>query len=361
LKHTTTPSTYSSNISVSSSSSSSTTVIDTEDAFSQISQMRSNNVFETRKNITASNMTIHVGSFSYVGPVVANIPSAPIWHQPFFLDLFADCYVNKLVPSAHSSAHQSSILRMHIALDAIHNAMRVVNYIEIEDEPIRESFKSIKGIFYEAFSFCNLIPQRDNNGDRGDSTQTLSYIVTLLLRLKSLNVGDSAIIPCSWPYGDGWTDSEKKSNPDKLGKEHAILLVVTKYRDNTDSNYYFAVINTGDDASRGLNRHAVSVDLTDGSILRNVSFQLTAIPNHKILNSAFWLLIFNSTITPNTKFGCQYFYEKLIPYLTSMPILSAIQLGIYLNLYIYWSIYMSLYQSITNAILKYRYGITNWF
>lgn len=150
----------------------------------------------------------------------------------------------------------------------------------------------------------------------------------MLLRLKGLDIGESCIVPCSWPYGDGWTDAEKKANPGKLGKEHAILLVVTKYRDNTDSNYYFAVINTGDDVSRGLNRHAVSIDLTDGSVLRNISFQLTAVPNHKILNSAFWLLIFNATITPNTKFGCQYFYEKMIPYLTSMPILSAIQLGI---------------------------------
>lgn len=50
---------------------------------------------------------------------------------------------------------------------------------------------------------------------------------------------------------------------------------------------FLAVINTGN-GDDSLDYHAASVDPSDGTILRNVAFQLTNIPNARIDNTAFW-------------------------------------------------------------------------
>ena len=80
-----------------------------------------------------------------------------------------------------------------------------------------------------------------------------------------------------------------------------------------------------------MERHACDVDKKDGSILRNISFQLTKIPETRITNTPFWVFVFKSCVHPNPKFGSTFFYERLLPYLVSMPILSALQTGVALQ------------------------------
>jgi hypothetical protein len=245
-------------------------------------------------------------TYTYTPPNAGNeYISTPIWYQPFFLDMYADEYKSKFVPK-DTHATTSGIKRMHVALHAVRISLMRVNPDDQLDG-LREILQHSLRVFTEACDMCERIPAKS-----GDHNKFWSFLATFVVRVKTLAESESLVVPVCWPYADG--------------KEHAVLIVVTKFRKGTDSDYSLAVINTGD-GERGLDRHAVTVDNEDGNILRNLSFQLVNIPNERITNTAFWLLMFKSTVQPNPKYGSKFFYERLLTYLVSMPILSALQLG----------------------------------
>lgn len=257
---------------------------------------------------TSVSSLMNGSTFTYKPPYVpADYVSKPVWFQTFFLDLYADEYKASFVPK-DPQASTSAIKRMHNALYAVRVSLTQVKPDDQQTEGMKEVLLHTTRVFTEACDFCSKVPEKT-----GDVAKFWSYLASFVVRVKALSESESVVIPCHWMCEDN--------------TEHAVLCVITKFRRGTDSDYSFAVINTGD-GKKGLDYHAASMSNADGKLLRNISFQLVNIPNEKITNAAFWLLMLRSTISPNPKYGCTFFYERLLPFLVSMPILSALQYSI---------------------------------
>ncbi|CAM9179352.1 unnamed protein product, partial [Ectocarpus fasciculatus] len=108
------------------------------------------------------------------------------------------------------------------------------------------------------------------------------------------------------------------------GEDSGLLVLLRRESVGTETDYSLSIVNTHGGAG-GLDYHPMAADGTDGSLLRAMSFTLRGISNHKIKNSMFWFLVFKCAIQPNPKYGVSFFYEKLIPFLTTSPLLASVE------------------------------------
>ena len=166
-------------------------------------------------------------------------------------------------------------------------------------------------IFSETCDVCDQVPVHTD-----DPVRFFSFLSFLMIRIRALRESDTIVLPTSMVVDE------------TTGEEHGIILVVTKTRGNTDANFSVAVINTSSGRHSGLDYHASCIEPSDGSVLRNMAFELNNIPNEKIENSAFWFVVFKAAVTPNAKYDAHFFYDKTLPFLTAMPILSSLQVSI---------------------------------
>ena len=231
----------------------------------------------------------------------------PIWYQPFFLDLFAGGYKQRLVENdpyqkvpAITRLHDS----FHVARTMLERAMGDGDHCHTSE--MHSVCSHCLSLLNDACDLTAQIPVYSN-----DPVKFFSFLTFLTIRIKAMRENDSIICPTSYVTQDG--------------TDHGVILIVTKTRYNTDSNYSIAVVNTSQ--SNGVAYHASAVDSEDGSILRNLAFELNNIPNEKIQNSTFWFMVFKAAVTPNPKHNMEFFYDRTLTYLTSMPILSALQIG----------------------------------
>jgi hypothetical protein len=235
----------------------------------------------------------------------------PVWMQPFYLDFFADEY-RKTIDDIKIQSGIPAIERFRHAFHVIRTALAKV---PVEDETLdgmKEILVHVLGIFREANIMCDSFPVHSNDPQRFQA-----FLSSFMQRLKNLHERETLLVPTTW------------YDVDSL--EYGVLLVVTKQRDESDSNYSIAIINTGGDQC-GLNFHPFRADPEDGSILRNLAFEFIDIQNARVFNTAFWFLLFRSSIMTSTvKPGARFYYDKIFPFLTGMPLLCAHQNGILAN------------------------------
>jgi hypothetical protein len=240
---------------------------------------------------------------SYALDPVEGGEKSPIWHLPFFLDLFADEYKQNIVGDDNATK-TSAIMRLKYALYVVKTALQRVNVMEQIGEGVQDVLMYAIKVVNEGYENTNRVPANNK-----DPTRFFTYLTTLMSRIRTLQESESTVVPTSWVYEDG--------------TEQAVLVVVTRTHDGTGTDYSVSIVNTGD-SDKGLKYHASNVDPGDGSILRTIAFYIFNIPNDKIVNTAFWFIFSRTAIAPLPKYGCKFFYEKVLPFLASMPILSAL-------------------------------------
>ena len=251
-------------------------------------------------------------------------PNMPLWRHQLFSDLFLDMQINsgtEASTSSDSEQRPSCVRRMGLALRMICASLQHVRDTQKAaggDSGLRSDHNHINNVMLHAIrlfddgsKMCDKMPRSSS-----DSEGFFMFLATFMARIRVLRENESVIAPCTWISSD-----------DQGKSEHGVFIVLTKTNEETSNNYSIAVVNTGDgDGSLGY--HGTAVDATEGLILRNTAFQFCSIPNNRIENTAFWFLLFKSTIQPSPKFGSKFLYEKVIPFLTSMPVLTSLKMSL---------------------------------
>jgi hypothetical protein len=136
------------------------------------------------------------------------------------------------------------------------------------------------------------------------------------------------LVPLGWLSASGiekssylYSSGDKLPPGSTLGTECAAVLILQRGRGTPEGkDFNVTIVNTNSVPQGGLDYHAVKIDPTDGSLLHNLSFQLHGIENERIYNTAFWLLLFKPAVFSEVKFGKTFIYERVLPYLTTMPL-----------------------------------------
>jgi hypothetical protein len=67
------------------------------------------------------------------------------------------------------------------------------------------------------------------------------------------------------------------------------------------------------------------VDPFDASVKRSMAFTFSDVSTDRVLNTSFWMLAFKLAVHPDPRFGTEFFYTRLIPYLVSAPLLTQVK------------------------------------
>lgn len=195
----------------------------------------------------------------------------PVWHLPMYLDLYADNYKRQLVDKDPQFG-TSAVKRLGHALSVVEKALSLVSLTgaEIAIEGMSAALSRGGHLVREAVEVCEQLPARSD-----DNLKFYTFLMFFMSRLRALRSNDSMVVPASWTSEDG-------------AKEHAVILLVTKNPDDSDSGFSVTVVNTGGEPFQGLDYHAMSADPTHGQIVRTLSCELPKVSNEKITNTTFW-------------------------------------------------------------------------
>lgn len=230
--------------------------------------------------------------------------SNPVWRQFLFMDMFADYNVDQIIPDMTSIKNSPVINRVKGAANLVFRALNHLPAGDHDSEDMRYVVNHAKKCFSDCVALCDRFPAKT-----ADHNHLFVYLSTFMTRLGFLGGGDAIIVPTFFV--------------NESGAESAVLIIVKRDAVGSDYDFSLSVVNTH--VSGGLGYHAVGADSKEGNVLYNMAFTFTAIPNHKIRNTMFWFLVFKSAVQPTPKFNHVFFYERLLPYLTSKPILASIQ------------------------------------
>ncbi len=194
---------------------------------------------------------------------------SPVWHLSVFLDLFADNYKRVISDGDAEMVVYPAVKRLGHTLSVVDKALSLINLSDELVEGMSCALSRGAHLVREGIELCAQLPARSN-----DTLKFFTFLMFFMSRVRSLRVNDSMIIPTSWTAEDG--------------RDHAVILLLTKVWDDHDSNYSVTVINSGSERFQGLDYHAMNIDPTHGQVQRNMSCELSKISNEKITNSAFW-------------------------------------------------------------------------
>lgn len=244
-------------------------------------------------------------------PIAKTDSPCPIWHHTLFIDLFADAFKKKIVtkdPVLSVSVGQ----RMRFATYVIRSAMMKLDLEHEQSDSIRAVNHHVLKVVSEAIETCDMFPNSAK-----DSAKYFTFLQTITTRIRVMNERDSIVFPSSWL--------------DESGIECGVMMVVTKTIE-LPSGDEFSVCIVNCNEENGLLYHPTNVDNTDGKTLRNVALELCNIPADRVTNAAFWFLACKSAAYSGSKSACEYFYTKVLTYLTSTSILSSVQNSISHNI-----------------------------
>ena len=229
----------------------------------------------------------------------------PIWKQFVFLDYFCDNYPEYTTRLMEDSVKVPAILRMKRALQLVLLCLQKSKTFKHSSQELHDVANLAVAVFEEGIDMADSYATHAT-----DNNRMFVFLVRFMERVKSMRIGDILVVPTAWQLKD-------KS-------QHAILVCVRRIDEDTENDFSMTIINTGAGKERGLDYHTFTIDLTDASILRNLSFELKKVPNMKVGNTAFWLLVFKilqRSIKDDAQ-GSLFAYEQLFPFVTDRPLLS---------------------------------------
>lgn len=244
-------------------------------------------------DITAAPLTGTACAVTYNG----QSSSSPVWRNYMFMDLMADAYIDQMIkPERYASTPATTRMKQ-----SLHLLQAALTYSRVDTSLPQKTSDMINILITacnEAEGMCDLLPHHTT-----DPNRIYSFIEKFVGRVRSLQTNDVLLAPIVWPGTS-------------IKSDHAVLLVLVKH----DVDFSLCVINTR--FGEGLQYHTMKADPTDASILYNTSLVINSIPINKMHNTGFWFLCFVSAIQPSDRFSCDFFYERLLPFLARKPLLA---------------------------------------
>lgn len=210
------------------------------------------------------------GSYNVLRTPTTNQP-APCWNLPFFIDMFLDEYKSSLDINNHEYESMPVVQRLRSTLEVF---MECSKYIDMVNDTINEEIRRVLDkIIYtirDGVDVCRNIPNHSE-----DLNPIYTYLVTFMVRIRSLRAGEFILVPLTWK---GSTESD----------EHLILLLIMKGRDSHQDGYTLHVINASNDNNSGIEYHPPFVNPVTGTACRKLSLEVANIPDDRMQNTAFW-------------------------------------------------------------------------
>eukprot|EP00667_Euglena_gracilis_P015305 EG_transcript_15914 len=228
------------------------------------------------------------------GPAV---PSDCIWHQPAFLDLFA----NHCIPAGDRGTSQvPAVRRLCAALRLVEGAFAKVAedaaHEAEEPDAVAQACTTVAAAMGRCMDLC---------GKLAESAQSNERLVALLEEVvetvnHQMQAGDLLLLPGGW--GDGTPAGG-----------HALLYVLQRSADITGT-FRLAVCNTG----KGVEYHPMSAfaEPPGVAVRYQLALRLDDIPYSRVRDSSFWFAAF--WMLRNTQKGAaELLYSRLLPHLNS--------------------------------------------
>lgn len=138
--------------------------------------------------------------------------------------------------------------------------------------------------------------------NKKDDAAFLQFLDFFMMKVGAIQPGGVLVAPAGWSTGSGG---------------HVMLLILTRSLTQLDK-YSFAIVNTGE----GLEYHAAHADPVTAEIKRNLAFVLHDVPAIRVTDTIFWFMIYRMMVYPDEANGPQIFYERLLPFLNSKPLMA---------------------------------------
>jgi hypothetical protein len=246
-----------------------------------------------------------------------------IWTKPYFADLFTKPYFD----DSGDAAKSQSVANIRQSIRTVRDSL--FRMVTDKDSFMEERYSSMVARALELFdSGCEIFDKFPSRS--GDNEKLYTFIEFFMQRVRGMPVGSVLLIPVGWLTESGMEKTifnnltghvNKPPSGSTLGTECAAVLILHRSRETAHrKDFNVTIVNTNNVPDSGFDYHAVKIDPTDGSLLHNLSFAFHNIENERIFNTSFWLLLFKSGVYSNVKFGSKFIYERVLPYLTTMPV-----------------------------------------
>ena len=248
---------------------------------------------------------------------------SPIWTKPYFADLFTKAYFE----DKDDVAKSQSVANIRQSIRTIRDSL--FRMVTDKDSFMETRYSAMVGKALELFdSGCEIFDRFPSRS--GDNDKLFSFIDFFMQRVRGMPVGSVLLVPVGWLTESGMQktvlnnltgNANKPPAGSTLGTECAAVLILHRCKGTADNkDFNVTIVNTNNVPDSGIEYHAVKIDPVDGSLLHNLSFEFRNIDNDRVYNTSFWLLLFKSAVHSNVKFGSKFLYERVLPYLTMMPV-----------------------------------------
>ena len=248
---------------------------------------------------------------------------SPIWSKSYFADLFTKAYFD----DATDISKSQSIANVRQSIRTVRDSL--FRMVTDKESFLETRYSAMVSRALELFdSGCEIFEKFPSRS--GDNDKLYSFIDFFMQRVRGMPVGGVLLVPLGWLTETGVEKSlynnvtgggNKAPAGSSLGTECAAVVILSRHRGTAEEkDFNVTIVNTNNIPDSGFDYHAVKIDPTDGALLHNLSFELRNIENERIYNTAFWLILFKSGVFSNVKFGSKFIYERVLPYLTLMPI-----------------------------------------
>ena len=210
----------------------------------------------------------------------------PVWLHPAFIAEFGDAFIEG---SGLDGGSPSPAIAM-FSLTMSNCLQNQETYFEEFDHDERQILASVCDVFSSSREFCKKLELGSRSG-----AQFINFIRKhLRTKIESLKEGEKVLIPGS------------------IGN-HAIMFILEK---DSKETYRFVVINTS--PYGGLSYHPVTAD-SPPKFKYKTCIALDDIPESKILDDGFWLMLMKMTIAPTDGDSPEKLYSLILPFLLDKP------------------------------------------
>jgi hypothetical protein len=191
----------------------------------------------------------------------------PSWQLQPFLDFFTEPYS---FSNKEQLLGQPAVQRLNTTLDCIVSASKMVDSsLELGSESQRAIFQKFMGAIKDTQDICRALPPRAD-----DSVRFYTFLVSFMVRVRALRVGDYLILPAFWV--------------DDQNFEHCVLCLISKDKEETSNNYTLTLVNGSTAVNSGIEYHPPSVDPVTGEAKRKVAITFRNISEERMQNTSFW-------------------------------------------------------------------------
>jgi len=235
----------------------------------------------------------------------------PIYRvQPYWSLLDLNTYIKKVF----AKPEKQTITEKY---DRLTKAMSFLCHIVQENERLNASssgmdaplsyLKSNQLGLEACIKLIGLLPYSAGASGKELDALFLTFIHAFVSFLGNIQPHQQIVLPGGWQNAPG--------------EGHVCLYIL---RNCGEYKYSFTVCNTGPD---GLQYHPSTFDQSTGLKRKQLAMTIWDIPQPRISDSSFWVVLFRMLVYPHKKHGAELLYTSLLPSLNSRPLWSNLDEG----------------------------------